>query len=150
VSLCQYLLSHTLPECGQLGGLIRGELEISAPRMTRHAKATESHKAAIEAEFQKLVQAAKSGSSALSDASQTDRAAIPSLCVTLPEGVDEKDLANDLKYHTNRYAPVGTSLQRTSVRFGWSQIAFGEIRDLNRHRTGTNIAANSNGILLCR
>jgi len=137
VNLCQYLFSHPLPECRQLGGLIRSELEISAPRMTRHAKATESHKAAIEAEFQKLVQAAKSGSSALSDLSQANSAAIPSLCVTLPEGVDEKDLANDLKYHTNRYAPVGTSLQRTSVRFGWSQIAFGEIRDLNRHRTGT-------------
>jgi thymidylate synthase ThyX len=137
VSLCQHLFSHSLPECRRLGELIRGELEISAPRMIRHARATESHKAALEAEFQKLVQAAQGRSSALVGNSPTDRPAIPHLSVTLPEGVNENELANDLKYHSNRYAPVGSSLQRTGVRFGWSQIAFGEVRDLNRHRTGT-------------
>jgi thymidylate synthase ThyX len=136
VNLCQHLFSHSLPECRQLGTLIRGELEIAAPRMIRHAKATESHKAVLEAEFQKLVQTAQAGSSALSNPSRADNVAIPNLSVTLPEGVDEKELANALKHHSNRYAPVGSSLQRTGVRFGWSQIAFGEIRDLNRHRTG--------------
>jgi len=54
-----------------------------------------------------------------------------------PDGISEKDLARDLAYHTNRYAPIGASLQRTSVRFGWSAIGFAEIRDLNRHRTGS-------------
>jgi hypothetical protein len=137
VNLCQYLFSHPFPECRQLGELIRRELEISAPRMIRHAKATESHKTALEAEFKKLVQMAQDGSSALIDPSQSDKAAIPNLSVNLPEGVNENDLVNDLKYHSNRYAPVGSTLQRTSVRFGWSRIAFAEIRDLNRHRTGT-------------
>ncbi|NJM27869.1 MAG: hypothetical protein HC856_05895 [Pseudanabaena sp. RU_4_16] len=28
-------------------------------------------------------------------------------------------------------------MQRVSVRFGWSAVAFAEIRDLNRHRTGS-------------
>jgi hypothetical protein len=46
-------------------------------------------------------------------------------------------MAADLAQHNNRYAPVGSSLQRTSVRFGWSAIGFAEIRDLNRHRTGS-------------
>jgi thymidylate synthase ThyX len=131
VNLCQHLLSHELPEFLRLGELIRGELEISAPRMIKHARATESHKAALNAEFQKLVQAARS------KPPQTEEAAVAHLSVHLPEGVEDQELANDLKFHTNRYAPVGSSLQRTSVRFGWSRIAFAEIRDLNRHRTGT-------------
>jgi thymidylate synthase ThyX len=137
VNLCQYLFSHSLPECRQLGELIRRELEISAPRMIRHAKATESHKTALLAEFKKLVQAAQDGFSALNDPLQSDKAAIPHLSVNLPAGADENDLVSDLTYHSNRYAPVGSTLQRTSVRFGWSQIAFAEIRDLNRHRTGS-------------
>jgi thymidylate synthase ThyX len=137
VNLCQHLLSHSLPECRQLGELIRVELEISAPRMIRHARATESHKAALDAGFQKLVQTAQSKPAALTAPSPSEEAAIAHLSVALPDGVTEEELVNDLKYHSNRYAPVGSSLQRTGVRFGWSRIAFGEIRDLNRHRTGT-------------
>jgi hypothetical protein len=54
-----------------------------------------------------------------------------------PEGISDDELAEDLCSHANRYAPVGSGLQRTAVRFGWSAIGFAEIRDLNRHRTGT-------------
>ncbi|MGO8701662.1 MAG: FAD-dependent thymidylate synthase [Limisphaerales bacterium] len=131
VNLCQHLLSHPLPEFQRLGEMIRGELEISAPRMIKHARATESHKAALNAEFQKSVQGART------ESPQTEEAAIAHVSVDLPQGVGAQELADDLKFHTNRYAPVGSSLQRTSVRFAWSRIAFAEIRDLNRHRTGT-------------
>jgi hypothetical protein len=55
----------------------------------------------------------------------------------LPEGISEQELVQDLAYHHNRYAPVGSTLQRIGVRFGWPAMAFAEIRDLNRHRTGT-------------
>lgn len=137
VNLCQHLLSHPLPEYRQLGELVRAELEISAPRMIKHARATEAHKAAFHAEFQKLVQAAQNTASGLTTTSPSDETAIAHLSVALPDGVTEDELVNDLKYHSNRYAPVGSGLQRTCVRFGWSRIAFGEIRDLNRHRTGT-------------
>jgi len=61
----------------------------------------------------------------------------PFLSVTVPDGTSEREFVDDLRSHTNRYAPIGSSLQRTSVRFGWSAIGFAEIRDLNRHRTGT-------------
>jgi thymidylate synthase ThyX len=137
VNLCQYLLSHQLIECRQLGELIRSELEISAPRMIRHARATEAHKEVLDTEFQRLVQTAKDNSVNLTESSETNAAAIPHLSVALPDGVKDEDLANDLKHHSNRYAPVGSNLQRTTVRFGWSRVAFAEIRDLNRHRTGT-------------
>lgn len=131
VNLCQYLLSHMLPECRLLGELIHAELAISAPRMIKYAKATEPNQRMIADEFEKIVQAAKNTKS------QSDQAGNPHLDVLLPNNLTENDLANDLKYHSNRYAPVGNSLQRTSVRFGWSHIAFAEIRDLNRHRTGS-------------
>jgi thymidylate synthase ThyX len=131
VNLCQHLLSHPLPECLRLGEFIRTELEISAPRMIKHARATEAHRQALEFEFKKLVQSAprKIGAADLISAT-------PFLQATLPDK-GEGDFTADLQFHSNRYAPFGSSLQRTSVRFGWSAIGFAEIRDLNRHRTGT-------------
>jgi hypothetical protein len=42
-----------------------------------------------------------------------------------------------LELHDNRYAYFGEGLRRTAVRFGWEAVALAEIRDLNRHRTGT-------------
>jgi thymidylate synthase ThyX len=131
VNLCQYLLSQRWPEAQGLGELMRSELEIPAPRMLKHARSVEPVRQAIASEFAKLVERARTAASCAKDAS-----AIPSLSVMPPEGVSPEELALDLAYHTNRYAPIGASWQRTSVRFGWSAIGFAEIRDLNRHRTG--------------
>jgi thymidylate synthase ThyX len=131
VNLCQFLLSQSWPEAQRLGELMRGELEIPAPRMLKHAQAVEPVRQAIASEFAKLVERARAAAPGANGPS-----AIPFLSVLPPEGVSTEELARDLAYHTNRYAPVGSSWQRTSVRFGWSAIGFAEIRDLNRHRTG--------------
>ena len=132
VNLCQFLLSQPLPEARRLGELIQAELALPAPRMIKHARCVEPVRQAIAAEFEKLVHLARAAATFGTDAS-----AVPSLAVMPPEGVTPEELARDLAFHTNRYAPIGTSLQRTSVRFGWSAIGFAEIRDLNRHRTGS-------------
>ena len=132
VQLCQQLLAHPLPEARQLGEAVRGELAISAPRMIRHAKCLETTQRATESEFQKVVRLAQGGGPVNGGDS-----AKPCLEVMLPPGTTEEELAGDLAHHPNRYAPVGSGLQRTSVRFGWSAISLAEIRDLNRHRTGT-------------
>lgn len=132
VYLCQQLLSHPLPEPRRLGEAIRDELAISAPRMLRHAKALETTQRAIEAEFQKVIKMA-----AKAEPVTGPGPARPYLEVMLPAGTNGDHLAADLAQHNNRYAPVGSNLQRTSVRFGWSAIGFAEIRDLNRHRTGS-------------
>jgi thymidylate synthase ThyX len=136
VNLCQFLLSQPLPEARRLGELIRGELEIPAPRMLKHARCVEVVQQAIAAEFEKLVHLARNATANPSTRDH-EASAIPSLCVMPPEGITPEELARDLAFHTNRYAPIGASLQRTSVRFGWSAIGFAEIRDLNRHRTGS-------------
>ncbi|HEX3988866.1 MAG TPA: hypothetical protein VHZ30_05495, partial [Verrucomicrobiae bacterium] len=127
VNLCQHLLSHPLPEAVRCGELICAELELSAPRMIRHARRVESVQKSIASEFAIWVKSA--GKECSADG--------PALSVMAPEGVSAEEIASDLACHDNRYAPIGPSLQRTSVRFAWPAMAFAEIRDLNRHRTGS-------------
>jgi len=144
VNLCQHLLSHPLPEPQRLGHQMRSELELAAPRMVRYARQALSTQKGIDAEFQKLIAVAKQGwPGCLKPASETCEApAVPFLSAIPPEGASEQDFTNDLAFHENRYAWLGKTLQRVCVRFGWSAVGFGEIRDLNRHRTGTKHAVH--------
>lgn len=153
VNLCQHLLSHSLPEPQRLGQALRRELALPAPRMMKYAARTESVERALALEFEKLGRLASTetslaattrpgmvpGAAALAQggALGADRTGIPFLQLMLPEGMREPEAARELACHANRYAPIGSGLQRISVRFGWSAIGFAEIRDLNRHRTGT-------------
>lgn len=139
VQLCQYLLSHNLPEARELGQCVRAELEFCAPRLLRHATEKASFQQGIQWEFEQLQQEAQQNSpSALQpDAATFEAEATARLEVMLPQGVNDADLATDLQFHDNRYAWVGQQLKRTAVRFSWEAVALAEIRDLNRHRTGT-------------
>ena len=135
VTLCQCLLSHPLPEAQQLGALVRNELALAAPRMLKYARAEEPSKKTLADEFARVVElAAKIGLEPAAAASASARAY---LSVMPPDHLPPDTLAGALRHHPNRYAPFGSALQRTAVRFGWSAIGFAEIRDLNRHRTGT-------------
>lgn len=136
INLCQFLLSHPLPEPQRLGQMLRSELELAAPRMLKDASVTESVQRLLASEFGKMVERAKSTSDSFPPVLQTESAR-PFLAVMLPEGFSPQEMVRDLQTHPNRYAPIGSSLQRTAVQFGWSAISFAEIRDLNRHRTGT-------------
>lgn len=137
VNLCQFLLSHSLPEPRVLGEKIRSELEMAAPRMLKYARRTETHERLLADEFRKLVElAAKAPLFWTKPATDTADSAKPFLSVMAPDGVSSEEIGRCLSDHANRYSPVGTGLQRTAVRFGWSQIGFAEVRDLNRHRTG--------------
>jgi hypothetical protein len=42
-----------------------------------------------------------------------------------------------MSFRTNRYSPFGHTISQIPVTFSWEGITFGEIRDLNRHRTGS-------------
>ena len=42
-----------------------------------------------------------------------------------------------LSFRKNRYSPFGHTISQIPVTFSWEGITFGEIRDLNRHRTGS-------------
>ncbi len=133
VGLCQHLLSHPLPEPRRLGEQIVGELQLCAPRLIRHATRQPSTEAGIREGFRRL-----SATAAREPAPDGEHPAGPALECTLPAGGDgrDADLTDDLAHHPNRYAWIGEELRRVAVRFGWAAMAFAEIRDLNRHRTG--------------
>jgi thymidylate synthase ThyX len=136
VNLCQFLLSHSLAEAQRLGEMIRDELQIAAPRMLKYARFTEANRLSLATEFEDLVRMANCKDPGWMWTGPTPSAR-PLLSVMSPEGVADADVAKALSQHVNRYAPIGSCLQRTAVRFGWSAISLAEIRDLNRHRTGT-------------
>lgn len=130
VGVCQHLLSHPLPEAVRCGELIRDELALVAPRLIKHARPLDSLRAGHAAERENARRLLKT-----LPMNEKEIAATPSLDVLLPSGT--RDFAADLAHHDNRYAYIGEGLKRTAVRFGWDAVTFAEIRDLNRHRTGT-------------
>ncbi len=131
VGLCQQLLSHPLPESQSLGALIRDELALVAPRLIKHATAQPSLQSALRVETEQPTAPSCEG----------EAPANASLRVLLPGTHSDEEaarrFAQDLRFHDNRYAPVGRDLQMTGVSFGWSAVALAELRDLNRHRTGS-------------
>jgi thymidylate synthase ThyX len=138
VSLCQHLLSHFLPEANRLGQMIRAELELAAPRMVKHARDISSLRKGILQDFERLSAEANAITPLCLTSNEDNEApVIPFLETLPPKGTTDADFAEDLAFHDNRYAWVGPSLHRTAVRFGWSAVSFAEIRDLNRHRTGS-------------
>lgn len=137
-TLCQNLCSHVWPEARQLGDKIRDELAFSAPRLIKHAEAKPSFVAGWQDEFASWRELAAQTKSANCEAPAT-----ASLHVDVPQNHHAQRsghaaaMVRDLAHHDNRYAYLGSTLARTSTRFGWNAVAFAEIRDLNRHRTGT-------------
>jgi hypothetical protein len=138
-TLCQHLCSCPMPEARTLGEAIRGELELGAPRLLRHAVAKPSIIRGLADEFAELAAEARQGlplnlQNGTAETDQPDTAAID---VLLPFGENGRSFAEALRHHDNRYAWTGAALRRTAVRFAWQAVAFAEIRDLNRHRTGS-------------
>ncbi len=137
VGLCQQLLSHPLPEPRKLGELIREELALVAPRLIKHAAAQEGFQAANEKAWRELWQnASETEESVRKECVEANTDSRPSLEVWSRAGA-ETSFVSDLEFHSNRYGHIGSELQMTPVRFGWGAIAFGDARDLNRHRTGS-------------
>jgi len=143
VQLCQYLLSSPLKEPKLLGEKIKQELSLSTSRMLKHAVEKTSIVQGLQQEFKDLVKKASLlPSPHLLDPSSDLRGFIAAPCkafleVIATSDIQEVNIVESLQFHDNRYSWVGNSLQRLSVRFGWSAVAFAEIRDLNRHRTGS-------------
>ena len=139
VQLCQYLLSHPLPEPHHLGTLIQAELALASPRLLKHAQRQEGIATGIWEEFLGLArQAVSEGMPAnlAGDASSPEAAPTATLEISVPPDVSQADITAALTHHHNRYGWTGSALKRTGVRYRWNAMALGEIRDLNRHRTG--------------
>ena len=134
VQVCQRLHAEATPEATRLAGLLQAELLYSAPRLMKHAGAKPSFDAGLAAERDAWRNAATALAASAPVGEACPRAVVSAMP---PHGVTDADIAASLSFHDNRYGYMGDSAARTMVRFGWSAVAMGEIRDLNRHRTGT-------------
>lgn len=134
VSLIKQLASEQLTECRVLAERLKEELARVAPRLIRHARFDESYSAGAKQEFARSVAIAERTARAQLSAPAESK---PFLHVMLPEGAVESDLVASIQFHRGRYDFIGSDLQRTAVRFGWHALPIAEIRDLNRHRTGS-------------
>lgn len=109
--------------------------------MLRHSDASEDMRAGLAEAFAARVAEARAGlPDALSAAATGPAADTAHLDVLPPSGIGGADLAAALAHHANRYAWQGDAVRRTAVRFAWDAVSFAEIRDLNRHRTGSKFS----------
>lgn len=137
--LCQHLCSYPLPEAQALGEALRVELAIAAPRLLKHSGFREGIAAGLRNELKRWQSMTSDGCPPTLRPGCDTTVCDPDvfLDVTPPPDVKDSDFADDLQWHDNRYAWIGTQLQRTIVRCRWSAVSMGEIRDMNRHRTGS-------------
>lgn len=137
VQLIQYLYAMRLPEATLLAAELTTQLERVSPRMVRHAKFISDIADTLDEEFELCFQGVHDNMSG----NVLPAEALPFLEVSgpwqllTPQG--RQEVADAMLYHKNRYQVYGSALQRLSVLFGWEALPIGEIRDLNRHRTGT-------------
>lgn len=137
VQLCQYLLSHPLPEANRIGQAVVSELELYSPRMLKHAiKAETTRNGILEECYQTQTLLGKALCNGGFDSLARQARSTAHLEYLLPPGVTDADLAQALVHHDNRYAWIGQAVRRTFTRFSWEAVGLAEIRDLNRHRTG--------------
>ena len=129
-NISAHLQSHDLKELNLIGQQIAEQMSIGAPRLLKHTKPTETIKNYLNLERQ-IVLDNVDEECVLND-NLTDT-------YLWSENIaySSENFQDACKHRKNRYSPFGNVISRTSVKFAWNGISFGEIRDLNRHRTGT-------------
>jgi thymidylate synthase ThyX len=135
-NIASHLQSHYLFELRKLGKLISENLALGAPRLLKHAKESETLKKYIAKEFNYLVESSKTENVNLNYVDNTHDVVTQSFLEVDSLGYDSQLITEACKDRSNRYSPFGNVINRSFARFCWIGISFGEIRDLNRHRTG--------------
>ncbi len=124
-----------LKEAKDAAEMIRGELAKFAPRLIRHSHAddaTTAHAEALVAYSSKMIK--ENGVPAVhleDEVALTIEKEFPSYLA------ESGSLEDAFKGKNNRYSITGSDIRRTFTRFSWNNIALAELRDLNRHRSGT-------------
>lgn len=129
-NISAHLQSHHLKELNLIGQKIAEQMSIGAPRLLKHTKPTESIKSYIEFERQVAIDNVDYSEILNDNQTQTFFEAEDLM-------YDSVVFTDSCRFRSNRYSPFGNPIARMSVKFAWHGISFGEIRDLNRHRTGT-------------
>ena len=117
-NMSAHLQSHKLKELNLIGKEIEEKLKIGAPRLVKHCRPTDAIKSYYNRELEIW---------------NTDYDLFHGTNLYAPQMTVTK---SDLDFRANRYSPFSSNLSRIPVKVSWSDMSFGEIRDLNRHRTG--------------
>lgn len=136
VAVCDALFSHPLAEARALAGQLRNELGLCAPRLLKHACAKPATQKGLADEFATLSEMAGVPCPWLEKGSQRECPSVAAVSVDQPADVSKEDITAAFAHHDNRYAWIAQAARRVVVRFAWDAVTMGEIRDLNRHRTG--------------
>jgi len=128
-NMSAHLQSHSLRELNLIGKEIEEKLKIGAPRLVKHCRPTEAIKAFYLYEQKCEKTYCKMKHKFLPSANQYD--------THLKVHSNKKLDLDALSFRKNRYSPFGHTISQIPVTFSWEGITFGEIRDLNRHRTGS-------------
>jgi thymidylate synthase ThyX len=123
------LRSHQLKELNLIGEQIADQLSIGAPRLVKHSVANQSIKDYLNFERQASIDNIDNNAKLLDNETLTFLAVEN---IDFPGNIMQKVC----EFRTNRYSPFASVISRIAVKFAWHGISFGEIRDLNRHRTG--------------
>ena len=117
-NISAHLQSHKLKELNLIGKEIEEKLKIGAPRLVKHCKPTDAIKSYYNRELEIW---------------NTDYDLFHGTNLYAPQMTIS---SSDLDFRANRYSPFSSNVSRIPVKVSWSDMSFGEIRDLNRHRTG--------------
>ena len=137
VRLIQILLSGPTPEMNQLGTLLKEELKLVIPRMLGHAIRRDYWEAWWEAETEKRRSRSTLISTAYLGGDYVGECPVETELHLYHGDAPGIVMIEDMAQHKNRYAPFGTDITRMGVRWSWDGIAMAEVRDVNRHRSGT-------------
>jgi thymidylate synthase ThyX len=137
VDLIKMLWSDYNAESVELAELMTENLGLATPRLTRHARPDESFSSGLAKELETVRKTAYEQT----PLSVSMLHSAGAYCEITPPKMKENDLqaaiVGDLEDHNGRYDYFGPTIRRTAVRFGWAALTIAELRDLNRHRTGT-------------
>lgn len=130
----QNLLSHPLPSLNALGEEIKKELTLTTPRSLKHAVANSSAQAVLKRAFDRTVEFTRYKNHESFGNKQCE--------VFLKADVAgvEDILLEDARDRTNRYSLFGENICSVPVTYTFRGISMGEMRDMNRHRTGSKIS----------
>lgn len=127
-NMSAHLQSHSLRELNLIGKEIEEKLKIGAPRLVKHCRSTQAIKDFYLHERKYELAYCNT---------DLDKFQNPNKCVSNLNVYSYRIInSGSLDFRTNRYSPFGHTISQIPVNFSWTGITFGEIRDLNRHRTG--------------
>ncbi len=129
VELISLLLSHPFEELKEIGRGLKEQLDLVTPRLTKHTVEKNSNKKWME-------DWVNSYNKPIENQILTEQVYVYDNLL-----FDQELVNNDLGSRENRYCPSGDSIRMTSMKYIIPRISFGELRDVNRHRTGNKFTS---------